>query len=97
MAEITYSNEAQPYGHEVYVADLGILKNGESVEFSSEQIAQYEGIHGEGAFNKIPNTSQFNPALVGIVDEGEKEEAIVVDFPTSTEVSEQPDMEGGGE
>jgi len=97
MASIKYENSDFPLGEEVYVKDLGTLINGESVEFSDEQIARYESLRGEGAINKIAHTENYDASQWEQPEESEPVEDLepVAHFPSPPEATTTP--EGGHE
>lgn len=98
MASITYDNPDFPQGEEVYVKDLGTLINGQSVEFSDEQVARYESLRGEGAFSKISHTDRYDESLFDLSEKSEPVEEVepATPFPSPVAVpTETP--EGGNE
>lgn len=98
MPSIKYENPAFPEGEEIFVKGLGTLINGQSVEFSDEEVARLESLKGEGAFRKIAHTDRYDEELmkVGTGEETEAEaEVTELVFPTSPEVPATP--EGGTE
>ena len=91
MASIKYENPDFPLGEEIYVKDLGTLINGESVEFSDEQIARYEAIRGEGAFYKISYTDQYDDSLMNPTEESVPVEDAEVEVEEEAPALEYPD------
>lgn len=93
MASIKYDNPDFPEGEEVYVKDLGTLVNGESVEFSDEQIARYESLRGEGAFSKISHTDRYDASLFDLSGKSEPVEEVepATPFPPPTSVPTPPE------
>jgi hypothetical protein len=89
MASIKYENEDFPLGEEVFVKDLGTLINGESVEFSDEQVKRFETKKGEGAFKKIAHTDQLDEYLLEPAKAEEAEPTAL--FPPPVEVPQEPE------
>ena len=53
--KISLKDDSLPSGTELYVSSLGILKNGETVEFSQEEVDNWEAATGIKLANAFKN------------------------------------------
>ena len=63
--KLTYNNPNFKKGEEVAITGLGLVKNGESLELSDEQVEQYKAVTGNSLADVVKKNDNFETTKGG--------------------------------
>lgn len=93
--KVSLKDDRMPEGTELHVRNLGMLVNGNSVEFSDERIAEFEEARGLSLEEAFANDERISVGKASKLPAVKEEPAANLDEPDFETV--EPDTEEGGE